>query len=63
MHPLMTSQLAVARHQEMLQRAEKQRLVRQAHAQAKALRRAERPQRRTRRAARLVLRPGAGLEQ
>ncbi len=62
MHPLITSQLAAARHQEMLAQAEQQRLVRQAIAQARALQRAERPQRQVRRAARLVLRRPAGLE-
>ncbi len=63
MHPLITGQLAAARQQEMLARAEQQRLTRQAIAHAKATRRAQRSEHQARRAVRLVLRPRAGLEQ
>lgn len=63
MHPLINYQVAVARHQELLARAERQRVARQAIAEAKALRRAERPEPALRRAARLALRLRAGLEQ
>jgi hypothetical protein len=63
MHPLITSQVAAARHQELLAQAAQRRLARQAITQARALRRAQRSERRAQRAARLVLRPRAGLEQ
>jgi len=63
MHPLITSQLAAERQHDMLARAEQQRVARQAIAQARALRRAQRSERQGRRAARLVLRPRTGLEQ
>jgi hypothetical protein len=63
MHPLITSKVAAARHQEMLAQAAQQRLARQAIAQARALRRARRSERQVPRAARLVLRPRASTEQ
>jgi hypothetical protein len=63
MHPLINYQVAVARHRELLAQAERHRVARQAIAEAKALRRAERPERTMRRAVRLALRLRADLEQ
>ena len=63
LHPYMTSQLAKALHQEMLAQAERRRPARQLGVLARALRRAQRAERRLHLAARRILELNADLEQ
>ena len=63
MHPHVLGQLAGERRREMLAQAEQQRRARQLVALARASGRAERAERRMRRAVRKALRLRAGLKQ